>query len=681
MSYKIESPLPIIEGGTGVQSNTPYAVLCGGITGTDFIQSIASVGTAGQVLTSNGAAALPTFQTGGGGGGSVTFPTDNGTATESGGTLNIIANTATLNAGSSVSFSAPGSSNIVQLNVTDARQNTIIGQGSGNLTLTGLTNTLLGFNCATALTSGSDNTLIGQYVGSALTGTGSPYAAAYNVMIGNNTGAALVTGSNNTFLGQLAGASYNGAESYNICIGASTVGVIGESNVLRIGSGNGGAAALTQSFIDGIYGITPATSDGIPVFIGSAGQLGTGGTGLVTTITGDTGPAQSLAVTLTGGSTGASFGGAGGTITMRFAGITANGGTVSLATDATTSTINVGTGAGVKTSTFGSANSTSTTTIQSGSGGTTLRSGTGTTSIANDNTTSAINIGTGSGSKTIIIGNTAHATPVTINSGSTGITLNANSAPINMITGGGGGGIFSVNTSGGTVNISADANANTVNIGTGAAAKSVNVGSTDTTSSTNINSGSGGVSINTGNGGITLTGGTNGINGTGSSIVIGGDSVAATIALGTGSAPKAVTVGSTDTTSSLILNSGSGGIVATGVFGVTAAGGVPVVINVGGTLGTVVSSRRFKHNIKNMADCSDIIYQLNPVTFAYNDDIEEVKQYGLIAEEVDAVFPNIVVKNKDGQAETVQYHILPVLLLNEIKKLNARITALEKGAL
>lgn len=50
-------------GGTGVTSNTAYAVLCGGITSTDPIQSIASVGTAGQVLTSNGAAALPTFQT------------------------------------------------------------------------------------------------------------------------------------------------------------------------------------------------------------------------------------------------------------------------------------------------------------------------------------------------------------------------------------------------------------------------------------------------------------------------------------------------------------------------------------------------------------------------------------------------------------------------------------------
>ena len=54
--------LPVAAGGTGVSSNTAYAVLCGGTTATNPIQSIASVGTAGQVLTSNGAGALPTMQ-------------------------------------------------------------------------------------------------------------------------------------------------------------------------------------------------------------------------------------------------------------------------------------------------------------------------------------------------------------------------------------------------------------------------------------------------------------------------------------------------------------------------------------------------------------------------------------------------------------------------------------------
>ncbi len=61
-SLTLSTALTVPNGGTGVASNTAYAVLCGGTTSTNPIQSIASVGTATQVLTSNGAGALPTFQ-------------------------------------------------------------------------------------------------------------------------------------------------------------------------------------------------------------------------------------------------------------------------------------------------------------------------------------------------------------------------------------------------------------------------------------------------------------------------------------------------------------------------------------------------------------------------------------------------------------------------------------------
>lgn len=62
MAYKRISPQPVVEGGTGVQSNTAYAVLCAGTSSTGPIQSVASAGTTGQILTSNGASSLPTFQ-------------------------------------------------------------------------------------------------------------------------------------------------------------------------------------------------------------------------------------------------------------------------------------------------------------------------------------------------------------------------------------------------------------------------------------------------------------------------------------------------------------------------------------------------------------------------------------------------------------------------------------------
>ena len=62
-SWNSQTPVQVAKGGTGNSSSTAYAVLCGGTTTTAALQSVASVGTTGQVLTSNGAGALPTFQT------------------------------------------------------------------------------------------------------------------------------------------------------------------------------------------------------------------------------------------------------------------------------------------------------------------------------------------------------------------------------------------------------------------------------------------------------------------------------------------------------------------------------------------------------------------------------------------------------------------------------------------
>lgn len=67
MAYKFPSPTVVSDGGTGLTTATAYAVICGGTTATGAFQSIASVGTSGQVLTSNGAGSLPTFQAASGG--------------------------------------------------------------------------------------------------------------------------------------------------------------------------------------------------------------------------------------------------------------------------------------------------------------------------------------------------------------------------------------------------------------------------------------------------------------------------------------------------------------------------------------------------------------------------------------------------------------------------------------
>lgn len=67
MAYAGPVPFPVIEGGTGDASFTAYSVIAGGTTSTGALQNVSGVGTTGQVLTSNGAAALPTWQAAGGG--------------------------------------------------------------------------------------------------------------------------------------------------------------------------------------------------------------------------------------------------------------------------------------------------------------------------------------------------------------------------------------------------------------------------------------------------------------------------------------------------------------------------------------------------------------------------------------------------------------------------------------
>ena len=114
-----------------------------------------------------------------------------------------------------------------------------------------------------------------------------------------------------------------------------------------------------------------------------------------------------------------------------------------------------------------------------------------------------------------------------------------------------------------------------------------------------------------------------------------------------------------------------------GIYGVNNAG-VPVYINSGGQLGTTSSSRRFKEDILDMGDSSSRLFQLRPVTFFYKpqyDDGSHSLQYGLIAEEVAKVYPEMVAYDKDGQPYTVKYQLLAPMLLNELQKQHAVATA------
>lgn len=116
-----------------------------------------------------------------------------------------------------------------------------------------------------------------------------------------------------------------------------------------------------------------------------------------------------------------------------------------------------------------------------------------------------------------------------------------------------------------------------------------------------------------------------------------------------------------------------------GIFGATvdAGSGVPVVIDNTGLLGTVVSSARFKKNINDMGDRSSKVMNLRPVNFSYKEDPTNSMQFGLIAEEVAEVMPELVVYDASHNPHSVRYHELPSILLNEIKKLTKRVEDLE----
>jgi len=129
---------------------------------------------------------------------------------------------------------------------------------------------------------------------------------------------------------------------------------------------------------------------------------------------------------------------------------------------------------------------------------------------------------------------------------------------------------------------------------------------------------------------------------------------------------------------------------ATYVAGINGAGvtGVAVKINAAGQLGTAPSAARFKDEIKPMDKASEAILALKPVTFHYKKEIdpEGIPQFGLVAEEVEKVNPDLVVRDANGKPYTVRYEAVNAMLLNEflkehrqVEKQEATIAQLKSG--
>jgi hypothetical protein len=119
-----------------------------------------------------------------------------------------------------------------------------------------------------------------------------------------------------------------------------------------------------------------------------------------------------------------------------------------------------------------------------------------------------------------------------------------------------------------------------------------------------------------------------------------------------------------------------------GIFNAADMAGLPVLVNANGRLFTnPFSSARFKDEIKPMDKLSEAILALKPVTFRYKKEFDPVgiPQFGLVAEQVEKVNPDLVARDEQGKVNSVRYEAVNAMLLNEFLKEHSKVEKLEKG--
>ena len=128
---------------------------------------------------------------------------------------------------------------------------------------------------------------------------------------------------------------------------------------------------------------------------------------------------------------------------------------------------------------------------------------------------------------------------------------------------------------------------------------------------------------------------------------------------------------------------GSASQTKTFIAGISGAGvtGAAVQVNAAGQLGTAPSSERFKNQIKQMDKVSEAVLALKPVTFRYKTEIDPagIQQFGLVAEDVEAVNPDLVIRDKEGKPYSVRYDQVNAMLLNEFLKEHRKVEELESA--
>jgi hypothetical protein len=131
------------------------------------------------------------------------------------------------------------------------------------------------------------------------------------------------------------------------------------------------------------------------------------------------------------------------------------------------------------------------------------------------------------------------------------------------------------------------------------------------------------------------------------------------------------------------IRMGNTDIIAAYISGIsrqTALEGAAVFVDSNGKLGTMTASTRFTDEIKPMDKASEAILTLKPVTFRYKQEIDpkSIRQFGLVAEEVEKVNPDLVGRDEQGKVYTVRYEAVNAMLLNEFLKEHRKVEQLTK---
>jgi hypothetical protein len=154
---------------------------------------------------------------------------------------------------------------------------------------------------------------------------------------------------------------------------------------------------------------------------------------------------------------------------------------------------------------------------------------------------------------------------------------------------------------------------------------------------------------------------------------------------GNGNIALGNSAGSNVTTASNVICIGSAGSNSTNnacfisnIFGVSGINGVQMFISASGKVGAPGSSRRFKEDIKPMEHASEALFALKPVTFRYKKEIDSAgsSQFGLVAEDVEKVNSELVVRDKEGKPYSVRYEAVNAMLLNEFLKEHRKVEEL-----